>query len=651
VYQLFVNGNFVCYGPARAAEGYARVDEISLDSYIVGGENIVALYVLSVNTATLSFAAGAPFVGVELSVGSSVYSAKDFSWFAMNDRIEKTQRMSAQRGYVEGYTMPADRTAFSDESYIPTEFVKVATPIFLPRGVGYSKNAEKTASLFECGAVEVGQAEQWNCGLTDLLRTGEALSTYPTDECELVITDELLRFRYIKDGNGSIKYNLFALPYDTCGIFKIRINAVSDSSLWLVYDDLLIDGVVKFNRESIIHALKWTLKKGGYTLYSSDVYLAKYINLIADGKVEIIGVSVIKIESPEICERAEEIADKELQQIYLAAQRSFAHNAYDILTDCPSRERAGWLCDSYFLGQAEKFFTGDNKVEKNFLQNYLLFKNECFAHDGIVPMCYPSLPRAADDYIPGWILWYLIELEDYESRAGNEEFINLHKGRINDILNFFKRYENEYGLIENLEGWVFVEWSKSSDYVEGVNYPYNMLYYGALRAAAKLLNENALNQKALHLKNTIIKKAFNGKYFRDNSVRDGSELVATNHITETCQNFAMFFEILKSDENPDFYRRMIGEPMDEEAKAHSGVEPSNMFIGYILRLCVLSREGYHERLLKEIKIKFLPMVKRTGTIWELFSENASCDHGFGSIAGKLIYDSYIKLRGGNGVEA
>ena len=38
---------------------------------------------------------------------------------------------------------------------------------------------------------------------------------------------------------------------------------------------------------------------------------------------------------------------------YSGAIRTFAHNAVDLYSDCPSRERAGWLCDSYFSAKTE----------------------------------------------------------------------------------------------------------------------------------------------------------------------------------------------------------------------------------------------------------------------------------------------------------
>ena len=53
-------------------------------------------------------------------------------------------------------------------------------------------------------------------------------------------------------------------------------------------------------------------------------------------------------------------------------EETFAQNSFDIFTDCPTRERAGWLCDSFFLGRAEYEFTGTNLIERSFLENYML---------------------------------------------------------------------------------------------------------------------------------------------------------------------------------------------------------------------------------------------------------------------------------------
>ena len=44
--------------------------------------------------------------------------------------------------------------------------------------------------------------------------------------------------------------------------------------------------------------------------------------------------------------------------------------------DCPTRERAGWLCDSALSAKTEFFLTGENTIEKSFLNNFILGKDE-----------------------------------------------------------------------------------------------------------------------------------------------------------------------------------------------------------------------------------------------------------------------------------
>ena len=46
--------------------------------------------------------------------------------------------------------------------------------------------------------------------------------------------------------------------------------------------------------------------------------------------------------------------DKDLKKIFDAAVQTYRQNTFTIYMDCPSRERAGWLCDS--LGGYHYFF-------------------------------------------------------------------------------------------------------------------------------------------------------------------------------------------------------------------------------------------------------------------------------------------------------
>jgi len=633
IYNLYINGEFVSYGPARSAKGYCRVDKINIGSFLTRKVNVIEVYVQYNGTRTLCFSDDDPYFGAELiSNGEVIAVSEDFDCYLMNDKTIKVERMSSQRGYVEVYRQDKNRYLNSDER-LKLKTKRVDCPIILERNVSYSKNERSDARILERNKFSSDGKNIWENDFTKMLDSGKGLYSYKRSECECVLSKELLMFK--RDRDGIFDSYLFSFDDVECGKFVIKAELYSDADIWLVYDDILIDGDVLFNREQIIHGLKWSLKAGSYTLYSQEVYSAKYIRLIIGGKADIKSFSVIRIENPANIKEFN-CKDEELTAIYDAAVRSFRQNAYDILTDCPSRERSGWLCDSYFIGKAESFFTGCNVVEKNFLENYKYYKNEIFDNDGILPMCYPSVSKDKNDYIPNWILWFVLEVKDYRERTGDDEFVMSLSGKVRAAMDFFANYENEFGLLENLDGWVFVEWSKSNDYVAGVNCPSNILYYAALDAAADLLGDTLLKSKANKLKNVIIDMFYDGKMFYDEAFRDGGKLCRMSYATETCQNYAAYFNIIDNATEPAFYDNFYNR------FAEYKLSPSNVFIGYILRLLTLCRDGQYERVEKECKDMFLPMAIKTGTIWELFADNASCNHGFGSVLGMMLYLSQEK---------
>ena len=639
IYNLYINGQFIQYGPARAAKGYARLEAVSLSPYLTQEENVICVYVQSHYTRTLCFALEQPVFAAELIVDGKVMLDTDgFRCFEMTDKLQRVEKMSSQRGFVEVYRMQKDREPFDVGAFPECKLVPVEMPKLLPRNVSMATHTPVVGALVERGGVTVDETRTWENDFTRQLDTGNNLFAYKRSECDCVCSQEILSFVFDKEKTTTdYRYETYSFGRVYCGKFRLKVTVKEKSVIWLAYDDILIDGYVKFNREQIIHGLKWELEAGEYLLYSNEVYTAQYLALIIHGDVAVEEVACVCVENPDTVGCVFTCEDKALESVVEAARHSFQHNGYDLLTDCPSRERAGYLCDGFFSARAESFFCGNNPVEKNLLENYLLYRNETFPHDGILPMCYPSVPIDKDDFIPNWVLWYVLELEDYAARTGDSAFVAEHTWRIRLVLDYFQGKENEFGLLENLEGWVFVEWSRANDFVDGVNFPSNMCYYGALRAAAKLLSDKALAEKAERLKQTIIEKSYNGTFFVDNALRENGVLKSTENISETCQNYAAFFEIFTKQENPEFYQRLIKElGCFHREDYHPNVHVSNMFIGYILRLSILLREGERAAVLAECKNRFGSMAAETGTIWELFQTNASCNHGFGAVVGQMI---------------
>lgn len=263
--------------------------------------------------------------------------------------------------------------------------------------------------------------------------------------------------------------------------------------------------------------------------------------------------------------------------------------------------------------------------------------------EGMLPMCYPA-DVDGGGFIPNWAMWFILELKDYKERTGDSEFVSLFKNRVYRLLDWFEKYENTDGLLEDLPGWVFVEWSKANDFVQDVNFPSNMLYSSALCAVGELFADEELMQKAEKLKITVRERSFDGEFFRDNEVYENGSLVSTQNRTETCQYYAFFTGVATKELYPELWRTLSTEFGPDRVKngAYPEIHPSNAFIGNFLRLELLCRNGNYAQLLEEIKGYFLYMAERTGTLWEHKDTCASCNHGFASYLAELIYKAECK---------
>ena len=365
----------------------------------------------------------------------------------------------------------------------------------------------------------------------------------------------------------------------------------------------------------------------------------QYIKVLCKyGSVKISNLCLTEYVNPAGDDVVFECDDDALMRVYNAAVNTFKQNAVDIFMDCPSRERAGWLCDSFFTGRTEKDLTGHSFVEKGFLENFFIATDFPRLPEGMLPMCYPSDPLQGS-FIPNWAMFLVIELEEYVKRSGDSNMLLLAKERLYGLEKYFCNFINKDGLLEKLDGWVFVEWSQANKWVQDVNFPSNMMYYAMLKSMARMYSDSALDAKAEKIKAKIRELSFNGTFFRDRQVYENGVLSTPEDITEVCQYYAFFTGVADKETYPELIR-IIAEDFGAGhkcEKTHPGVYPANAFIGNYLRMEVLSQNGYRKQIIGEIKDYFDYMARLTGTLWEMEKDNASCNHGFASHVVRFIF--------------
>ena len=660
VFNLYVNGKFVLYGPARAGHGYLRVEEVDLTPYLTEEVNYIALDVVCYYTKSLAFTFEKPVVGIEIyQNGELVKEAKDFSCRQMTDKIQKVERMSSQRGFIEAYRQTFDRKKFYEGNFdlfpeLQTE--EMPCPKLLPRRVhqfGYELCTARKGREYKVRYAE--PKNPWVCDLTKLFDTeGPSLKAFNRSECEMVHSFIFDSFKETKREDAPARAEVWDFRRDRTGRIRVKVKANTDTKVYLVYDEVLWNGDVAFCREDIVHGMSWEVTAGEYELCSFEPYTCRYVKLVIEGDAEIGYVEMTTVENADTARFEFDCTDKILHKIILAAKHSLEQNASDILTDCPSRERSGWLCDSYFSAQAEHLFTGKNRVEYNHLENYCLYNGMENMRPYTLPMCYPSESRSGN-FIPNWMCWFVFEVGEYQNRTCDDNLNELAKEKVSGIIKFFEQYENELGLLEDLPGWVFVEWSRANDFVTGVNFPSNLLYAATLEAASKILGVAEYEERAKKIKALVREMSYNGEYFADQAIRVDGKLEVQKEYSETCQYYAIFFGAADNARDPEFIKTMMCDfgITRDDTKVHPNVYKSNMFIGNFIRLLILAKERYYEKLVEESKCFFAVMAKTTSSLWENRIERedlkyhirGSCCHGFASSVAKFLVEALTGYRG------
>lgn len=646
-YKVIADGKLMGFGPNRTAHGYARAAVYPFNAQYITVE------VQSHFVPNFCWVKREPFFACVLKTESGKeYFAEDFNCFALSDRVQKVRRYSFQRGFCETYINEKDRTALyfckPQNAFPRVKTEKAELPHLLPSETLNPALSEIFAEkVIDSGYCKTSPEIAVYVDRTETL-IGTVIEGFKRGEWQDFSTDEISRITYLSDAkSGDYAYETLDFSRIVTGIVEVEIIAGNAGEVFFAFDEILSDEklkTIKPFRGDTANVFKWTVKKAGvYNLSAFEPYAFRYANVITSAGVKA-NVKVRAYENPEAGKMLFECDDKKIEQIMEAARHTFAHNAVDLLTDCPSRERAGWLSDSFFSSVAERVFTGDNKVERAFLQNYIL-ADKSGHPKGMIPRCYPADYYEEDGFIPNWSLWYILEIYKYFTQYGYDETVEKSRANVEGILNYFVDFENEFGVLEDLKGWIFVEWSaaNNSDHINGINVPSNACYYASLLAAAKVYGMKGLKEKAEKVKDYLLKNAYVDGFFVDNLIRnEKGDIIPTENYTETCQYYMFFFKCADKHTHKELFDKMLNEYGKSDSSVSGGnpvkkqLTPSNMIYGVYMRLELLMREQKRVELLNECVRYFYDMTQKTGTLWENNTASASCDHGFASYVSRFI---------------
>ncbi len=429
VYQLWVNGAFVSFGPARAGENHFRVDELDLSLWLTQPVNSVVIEVGGYYCNSFYIMRQPSFLQAELVSGTTVIAqtGKDFTARTNPCYQQKVQRYSYQRTFAESYASGNIDAFFTNEALGGEELCTLPPKNIICRKAPYPLFEKAYAKPFASGSVgKITPAEYvydrycTNVGMGDSDLTGwgiEQLDALPEKDYQQLSFTPDSRPVTGKGLNGT--YEIYRFNRNLTGMVAVKVNVKSDATLYFSFDEIIEGQQINPTRCGVCNVVKYKLPKGEHLLHTFEVYTLQYLQITClEGECDISNLQLVEYKHPPIDLPA--VKDEGLQKIVDAAVETYRQNAVDLFTDCPSRERAGWLCDSYFLARAEYALTGKNTVEESFLENFLHAHTYKTLPRGMVPMCYPANHRTGN-YIPGWALFLIAEPKAYRDRTGNTE--------------------------------------------------------------------------------------------------------------------------------------------------------------------------------------------------------------------------------------
>ena len=644
-YRLTVNGEFVMFGPARTAEGYARVDSVDLTPYHKNDCNEIVIEVAGYACRSLSTVYQPSFLCAEIVIDGAVaaYTGRDFTAHLTETRLQKARRYSSQRHFSEVWDycgehispVPANET---ETEILPLDLTYLARTAPYPRTENILLGIGGVASRGELKPDPEAPLRKKTYSFIPSERWGRYTDEMPDpfvwiQQYKQCKTESSSRLPITL---GENEYAILDFSRIETGFLLFSALAEKETDLIIGFSEDASPDKFEYTDMNAYNALEYFLPAGKeIDSMTFEPYVFRWIFIaVKKGALTLNRFGVKTFENDVSGIEIPELPSATLKKIYSAAIRTFAHNAVDVYSDCPSRERAGWLCDSYFTAKTEYELFGKVPVEDAFLENYRLYKENGDLPEGMIPMCFPADVQDEGKFIPQWSMWFIIELEEYLNKRNTAVDRELFRARVDGLLAFYARYENESGLLEKLPSWNFVEWSVANQWTQDVNYPTNFLYAQVLESASRIFGNSSLLEKANAVRRETIKQSFNGRVFLDHAVRDESgALVRLDDCSEAGQYYAILFGGF--DLNDPKYaelKHLVTKVFTPTRTEYPEIHRVNAFIGAYLRLETLMKLGEYETLLSDVVGFFGHMGEMTETLWEYRERHGSRDHGFASFA-------------------
>ncbi|WP_231496820.1 glycoside hydrolase family 78 protein [Prevotella sp. 10(H)] len=254
-----------------------------------------------------------------------------------------------------------------------------------------------------------------------------------------------------------------------------------------------------------------------------------------------------------------ECSNELLNKINEICNRSYLSNLFGIPTDCPTREKNGWMADGFMVQEAGMFTYDSRNVYAKWVRDMIDAQEENGNVPGIVPTSWKWDSNWAG---PIWDAAIFIVPYTLYQYTGDIETIREIYPTAERYMKYIETREDERGLINHgLNDWLFYKAETPVDFMTTSYVYWNNIVMAKM---SELIGRSDQKQKYLD-KAAVLKKRINDNFF-------DTKTVSYSNKTQLAYALPLYFDIVPAE-----YKDRLAENLREKMKETDG----NLDFGFI----------------------------------------------------------------------
>ncbi len=526
-YKLYVNGEFVEFGPSRGDKQIWFYDEVELAPFLKRGSNCIAVIVLRYPEDPLKgnhgmFRTSVPGLYVDgiihMEDGSELRLVTDESW-----KCQREQGVSFEREEERFAPLIIHETAHGDprlQGWKMPEYV----PLFWENAACYTKSqvAESVSpgNLQQRTIPFLYKSEgrfQNVMSVRTSVHSREAWENFIQGKRELIIPAG--REERIELDAGE----------EMTGFVYAAFEKGRGASVRLLYSEAYVQDGFEGPEQHPVKTDRTDVQNGHLDGYSDTYYLhgegneesAEIYTPFWFRTFRFVQVCIRTEKEPLILKRLDfketgyplqvisqvETSDSTHAPIWEISERTLRRCMHETYEDCPFYEQLQYIMDTRQQILYTYAVSADDRLARKSIEDMRRSQR----YDGLLNCSYPNTNT---NVIPGFSLYYILMVHDHMMYFGDKKLVRDCLPVIERILNYFEDHLTEDGLVGKIGGinekapfWSFIDWAKEWNDTMGMPTaglygPITMeslLYVYGLQKAADLYDYVGRDQEAKFL--------------------------------------------------------------------------------------------------------------------------------------------------------